>query len=116
MEVGENIPELTNDNIDSATISGRAVHFGNETGVSFEGGVILSTSEVRNQWLKVRTHRRKTLCYAYQQWVISLMSVSSVLIMPRIFTFDILSDTFSAKNICCLLLYTVHCHKIMYEP
>lgn len=34
-------------------IRGRAVHFGNETGVSFEGGVILSTSEVRNQWLKL---------------------------------------------------------------
>lgn len=34
-------------------LKGRAVYFGNETGVSFEGGVILSTSEVRNQWLKM---------------------------------------------------------------
>lgn len=60
MEVSKMIPEFTNDNTDSATPSGRAVHFGNETGVSFEGGVILSTSEVRNQWLKVRTYRGKT--------------------------------------------------------
>ncbi|XP_045596194.1 T-cell activation inhibitor, mitochondrial-like [Procambarus clarkii] len=34
-------------------LQGRAIHFGNETGVSLEGNVILSTSEVRNQWLKV---------------------------------------------------------------
>ncbi|XP_042232741.1 T-cell activation inhibitor, mitochondrial-like isoform X2 [Homarus americanus] len=34
-------------------LQGRAVHFGNETGVSLEGHVVLSTSEVRNQWLKV---------------------------------------------------------------
>lgn len=34
-------------------LKGRAIHFANETGVSFEGGVVLSTSEVRNQWLKM---------------------------------------------------------------
>lgn len=33
--------------------TGRTIHFGNETGVSLEGIVVLSTSEVRNQWLKV---------------------------------------------------------------
>ncbi|XP_071518626.1 T-cell activation inhibitor, mitochondrial-like isoform X2 [Panulirus ornatus] len=34
-------------------LKGRTIHFGNETGVSLEGIVVLSTSEVRNQWLKV---------------------------------------------------------------
>nr|XP_053631236.1 T-cell activation inhibitor, mitochondrial-like isoform X2 [Cherax quadricarinatus] len=34
-------------------LQGRAVHFGSETGVSLEGNMVLSTSEVRNQWLKV---------------------------------------------------------------
>ncbi|KAK3885945.1 hypothetical protein Pcinc_009878 [Petrolisthes cinctipes] len=34
-------------------LEGRAIHFGNETGVSFDGKIVLSTSEVRNQWLKV---------------------------------------------------------------
>ncbi|XP_064082355.1 T-cell activation inhibitor, mitochondrial-like isoform X2 [Macrobrachium nipponense] len=33
-------------------LQGRGLHFGNETGVSLEGSVVLSTSEVRNQWLQ----------------------------------------------------------------
>ncbi|XP_042858322.1 T-cell activation inhibitor, mitochondrial-like [Penaeus japonicus] len=40
-------------------LEGRAIHFGNETGISLSGSLVLSTSEVRNQWLKVCLN----LCY-----------------------------------------------------
>ncbi|XP_027235213.1 T-cell activation inhibitor, mitochondrial [Penaeus vannamei] len=39
-----------------AILEGRAIHFGNETGISLSGSLVLSTSEVRNQWLKVIHH------------------------------------------------------------
>lgn len=34
-------------------LPGRSVHFGNVTGVSQAGDVVLGTSEVRSQWLSV---------------------------------------------------------------
>lgn len=62
----QKLPKFLLNNTDHLTPSGRAVHFGNETGVSFEGGVILSTSEVRNQWLKVRVLISRALFYCYK--------------------------------------------------
>ncbi|RXG62115.1 T-cell activation inhibitor, mitochondrial [Armadillidium vulgare] len=34
-------------------LKGRHVHFGNQTGISLNGSIILSTSEVRDQWLQL---------------------------------------------------------------